>query len=431
MEQQGVGVTRVMPQEDIAAFAKIYGNAYPGIGVVTPEDRERFGQYLAQQSGYADVELYGHYRADKLVGGMILYDFQMNWFGDGRTKLPVGGVGTVAVDLLHKKEHVAKEMLTYFLRHYKDRGCKMLALYAFRPDFYGLMGFGLATKMSQYRVKPCDLPKGPSKGHVRELTAEDRPLLQACYQRVAERTHGMFDKTENELNRMFANATLQRVGVEQDGQLTGYLTFVFKKGAEDNFLLNDIQVQELVYETPEALSELMTFLHAQADQIRHVVINTQDEFFHYLPQDARYAPGSRMIPSVYHESHHSGIGLMFRVLDVRGLLEELAERDREYAGPDLRVKLTIQDTFFPENDGSVLVQVQDGRMQVVAEGEAEGEADVEVALDIADFSSWVLGAVTLKALYRYSRAKVSDPACLSALHALFAFEEKPICLTAF
>jgi len=82
------------------------------------------------------------------------------------TKIPAGGIGFVGVHLLHKKEKVAKEILTYFIDHYKNLGASMALLYPFRPDFYKKMGFGFGTSMNQYKVKPSNLPKGNSKANI-------------------------------------------------------------------------------------------------------------------------------------------------------------------------------------------------------------------------------------------------------------------------
>jgi predicted acetyltransferase len=48
---------------------------------------------------------------------MCLHDFTMDFLG---VRIPAGGVGQVAVDLLHKKEHVAKEMMAYSPQHYQE-----------------------------------------------------------------------------------------------------------------------------------------------------------------------------------------------------------------------------------------------------------------------------------------------------------------------
>lgn len=35
----------------------------------------------------------------------------------------------------------------FYLRHYRERGTPLTALYPFRPDFYRSMGFGFGTKV--------------------------------------------------------------------------------------------------------------------------------------------------------------------------------------------------------------------------------------------------------------------------------------------
>ncbi len=46
--------------------------------------------------------------------------------------------------------------------------------------------------------------------------------------------------------------------------------------------MNDLVVKKFIYESREALMELMTFLHTQLDQVNDVILNTQEEYFHYL-----------------------------------------------------------------------------------------------------------------------------------------------------
>ena len=130
------------------------------------------------------------------------------------------------------KEHVAKEMMTYFLRHYRERGVPIAILYPFRPDFYKKMGFGYGTKMNQYRVKPAALPKGPSRAHVRYLDKSDgdRQAVMDCYNRFLDGTHGLIAKSAYELKRLMENPNHRILGYEKDGRIAGYLIFSFDKG---------------------------------------------------------------------------------------------------------------------------------------------------------------------------------------------------------
>jgi len=411
---------RALSPEDFDPAARIFADAYPGFKIATEEDRKRFSERaLKLHEEEPTAQFHGLFRDGQLQGMMCFYDFSTNFL---QTRIPAGGVGQVAAALLHKKEHVAKEMMLYFLRHYRDRETPLVALYPFRPDFYRKMGFGYGTKMNQYRVKPSALPLGPSKAHVRYLTEADRQPLVACYRRFVDRTHGMMEKSEREVKRLFAAPQHRLIGYEKDGLIQGYLVFTFEKG--DTFLLNDIQVQELVYEDIQALSELLTFLHTQADQIRDVIVNTQDEYFHYLLLDPRNN-SQRLIPDVYHESNTQGVGLMYRVIDVPGIFDLLHERN--FGGQTCTIELNVVDSFLPENAGSTLLRSEGGRVRRM-DG---GEHDVSLRLDVAEFSSLLAGSVDFFSLFRYGLVEISDPAYVNTINRIFAVEQKPMCTTAF
>lgn len=411
---------RPIPENDLTQFAWIVANAYPAFDLHSDEQIQRFVQRMADGLKNDPLALpYGLYRDGRLLGGMRLFDFSMNMFG---TMIPVGGVGLVAVDLAHKKQKVAKEMIDFFLRHYRQRGAPLAALYPFRPDFYRQMGFGYGTKMHQYRVHPSALPAGGARERVRFLTQDDKPALADCYARYVAQTHGMMAKREAEVNALFDTAENRIVGYEQDGVLRGYMVFQFKKGK--TFVQNDIEIRELISEARPALLGLMAFLQSQADQIQTVVINTQDEHFHHLLLDPRNGTGN-LLPHVYHESNVSGVGIMYRVLDTPGLFTAL--RAHDFDGQSCRLKISTADSFLAENDGDVVVAFDEGRATV----QDGGEHDVAIRLDVAAFSSLVMGVVPLSRLIDYGLAEISDPAYLPVVNRLFLSDEKPMCVTRF
>jgi predicted acetyltransferase len=412
---------RELALEELERYLEIAARAYPGLKVVSADERKRFLE--AQTRNYQENETshyYGCFRDEELHGGMMLYDFEMNW---NSHLLPVGGVGLVAVDLHHKKEHVAKDMLTFFLEHYREKGAPLAALYPFRPDFYKKMGFGFGTKNNHYRLKPSELPKG-SKNNVRRLTAEDVGSIHACYNRYVRQTHGMMVKSPFNIGNLFRIDALHFAGVELDGELRGYIVYQFDVNDPGNNLTNDLFIRELVYETPEALSQLLAFLQSQADQFKRVVHNTQDPHFHHLVSDPR-DESDRMYPFVTHQTNLSGVGLMYRVIHTQGLFRALEGHD--FGGQTVRLKLTVQDDFLPANDGSTLLHVENGRATVVE----NGEHDVELTLHVSDFSSLIMGVVPLRQLWRYGKAQVSDASYVGTLDRLFRSEQPPMCTTAF
>jgi predicted acetyltransferase len=412
---------RELSEADLDDFIAILANTYPTFQLNTEEDRQRMKQRLLARMAEPTNHLYGLYREGKLLGGMLLFDFTMNCLS---IRAKAGGVGLVAVDILHKKAHVAKDLITFFVKYYKDRGATLALLYPFRPDFYKKMGFGYGTKMHQYRVRPDDLPGGGAKQNVAYLQQDDKQLLLDCYNAYLAETHGMIEKSAFELNSLFTNSENRIVGYKKDGSVSGYVVFTFKSAKHDNFGLNDLHVKEFIYTDREALAGLLAFLRSQSDQINRIFFNTQDEYFHYLLRNPRNG-SDNLIPHVYHESNTQGVGLMYRVIDTPGIFRLLA--GHSFGDQSCRLKLTVDDDFFPENDTSTIIDFANGRPQITA----DSDGAVEMRLCVADFSSLIIGAVRFKNLYAYGLVDVSDPSAVATIDHLFRTEQKPICTTPF
>lgn len=406
---------------EIIDFVKISSNAYPFMRVHSEEDRRKMEERLAKaQNENPIAKLYGLFEEGKMLGGMRYFDFNMTLH---RSRIRAGGVGFVAVDLRHKKEKVARDMIHAYLNHYRSNGVNMCTLYPFRPDFYKKMGFGFGTKMNQYRIKPGNLPKRAEKVHLDFLDVADKPKIMACYNRFAASRNGMIDKYQHEIDGMFNMPENRMIGYRLGDEIKGYLVFEFKPEKEGAPQPNNLHVKEFIYESREVFLELLAFLNSQDDQINRVIINTQDENFHHLLQDPRNGTDN-MIPFVSHESNLQGVGIMYRVVNVEGIFKELA--DHNFGGENCRVKLTVTDDFLRSNNKSVIVNFNGERVNIT-----DDEYEVEVKMHISDFSSMLVGAVSFKALYNYGLAEISSEEYLDRVDKIFHAEEKPICMTAF
>ncbi len=417
-----MGYIRLLREWEIKEFTEIVVNAYPGWGFSTEAEKQKLEERLLKlQLEDSTVNVYGCFRENELLGGMRLHDFKMRL---GSHKVDAGGLGLVAVHLMHKKEKVAKEIVTFFLKHYRERRFPIAMLYPFRPDFYKKMGFGFGTKVNQYNIEPKNLPSDGIKSRVRFIRDKDKQLLLDCYGRIAENTNGMTDRMESEVKGILALPQNKVAVYEKDGIIQGYTVFVFKKTNQDNGLINDIIVKEFLYEDTEALKALLTFLNTQHDQIRRIIFNTMDEDFHHMLMDPRNGTDNLMTP-VYHESNLQGVGLMYRVTDTRLLFETLKEHD--FNRQSCRLKLNITDSFMEENNGSIMVHFTNGKARI-----SEDESyDAAVDMDIADFSSLIVGAVGFKALMKYGLARISDPGYADTVDMIFKQSQKPVCLAMF
>ena len=409
---------RKLTEHDLDAMVRIIINAYPSF---RPENFDKHRQnFLRSMTEDSTIDFYGLFKDDKFTGSMRLHDFRMQLHN---TRIAAGGVGMVAVDLMHKKEKVCKEMIQFFLGKLRQQGVSMALLYPFRPDFYKQMGFGFGSKMHRYSIPPAQIPRRSGKEKIRFLACEDKELLRACYNRMLERTNGLLEMTDSQLEGLFANPTARIVGCFSDTQLTGYLVFDFKAHNPEGFLWNDLVVRDFFWENTEALNQLLSFLHSQADQISRVIFHTQDDNFHCLFLDPRYGL-EEIVPPVCQQTNISAAGIMYRVTDVRKIFADLA--GHSFGSRDCVLRLNIQDTFIPENSGSYTVAFSGGPTVIES-----AQFDVEMSLDISEFSSLLVGAVDLYSLANLGLVELSDPAWLDSLNELFRARNKPICVTGF
>ncbi|MFJ7408562.1 MULTISPECIES: enhanced intracellular survival protein Eis [unclassified Lysinibacillus] len=415
-------VKKLLQEDDILKYVNIVIGAYPGVVEASPQTTERLiSVFKHNLSNEPSINYYGLWEDNDLLGCMRIHDFEMNLFSK---IIPIGGVGQVAVDLLHKKERIAKELIEYFYKIFLEKEVHIVALYPFRPDFYKKMGFGYGPKMYQYLVEPSSFPKGPTKQHIKYVSEQDQQQVADCYNRIALKKHGMFFKTQSELTAIFKNKQNYIIAVEKDDYIEGYVVFSFKKQSETNFMLNNLVIKEFIYETPEALLELSTFLNSQADQINRIEWNTQDDNIHFFLGDVRNG-SNHLIPSVFHANAVVGIGLMYRIINVRGFFQEL--KTHNFNNSNLTVKLTVTDSLLAENNQNIILQAVDGYIEMI-----ENESyDVEMIIDIAELSSLMMGVVTVQDLFMLGKVKISDSQHLQALYKLFFVLEKPMCLTAF
>jgi len=403
----------------LKAMAQIQIDAYPGFtqGI----SAEQYAERIAETNSRADVHFYGAHKGDKMVGGFNIWDFEMNM---RQTMIKAGGIGSVAVDLSHKKEKVCKEIVQYFINTLRSNGANVALLYPFNSAFYHKMGFGFGTLLQQFRIKPEDLPGGHSKAHIVRLCEDDAQVLAAFYNSRVKTTHGLITKRADEFaTRLKAPANKVFAYVE-DGKVHGYLFFQFKRGSEESVLCNDIVVNELLFDSPQVFMELMMLLKSQSDQARYVIINTQDEGFINTVADPRNHM-ERMLFSVYQECCRTGLGIMYRICDVEAFFADIA--DVKFGDLNMTLQVNIRDSFVAENNRPFLLEFSNGQCKVAANTTPDAALDI----DIADFSSLVMGCANLKHLVKYGNAVLSDVSYLDVLSRAFLLDEKPVCLTYF
>ncbi len=101
-----------------------------------------------------------------------------------------------------------------------------------------------------------------------------------------------------------------------------------------------------------------------------------------------------MLTGVFHETNTQGIGIMYRVINIPKLFEDL--KDHDFAAQTCRLKLQIKDSFLPENEGSYFIWFTQGKALLVD----EDASDVTLSMDISDFSSLMTCADLLNGILK-------------------------------
>lgn len=416
-------IRRLTDEAQFLEYARICANAYPG----EKADLETIVKHFRETAANSPtIGQWGVYEGSTMIGGMVLLDLEMNYFG---RFIPAGGLGMVAVDQIQRKRGVAKDIVHFFLDQCVERGQSVALLYPFRPDFYHRMGFGFGAKMDQYSFTPASVPASPSPGGLTYLGPDDLDRFEACYAQAAARQHGYCRRSRWKMSRLAKHfgETRTLVGYPAGGELRGYLAFEYRKGSDRNFLKNDLVIREWVWDGPETLMALCSFLNSLADQVNRVTYATQQRDFHYLLKDARDGTDN-LFPYVTHETNVAGVGLMYRVVSFDGMVKAMAERD--FNGVTAAVDLELTDTFRPPNAGSHRLVFKDGRLRTGRNGNGKGVTPIPMSIDVADLSSLLMGAVDVATLHRLGRIGV-PAASVGLLTKLFTTTETPECLTSF
>lgn len=411
---------RKLNERHIDAYADIAFNAYPSFKDFTEEAMNEYKKTVEHiMKNDSAVTFYGMFDGEKLIGVMRLFDFEMNCFG---MIVPASGLGFLGVHLMHKKEKVAKAMVEFYEKTYMDKGIPIGTLLPFRPDFYKRMGYGIGTKMNQYRLPPDRLPSYTGKSDLRYVGKDDFNLLLECHSRVTEKNHGMIKKIGDEIRDLKSDPFNRIVASYSNGNIEGYMVYKFQNAKAGNYTITNIYVKELIYKNPDVLRKLLGFLRKQEDQINLIIFNTEDEHFYYL-FDNPLNDSLNYIPYGYIESNTQAVGVMYKLLDIRKAFEQCSHRN--YGNSSLNVRFLIEESL-SKSENEIIANFENGKVNLDSD-----KYDFTVKIGIADFSSLFMGSTSVSGLYNLGLLKIDNKDYLDELDRAFYCSQKPVCYTDF
>ena len=402
---------------DQAAFTFLMSNAYPGFKLSEDKRAVIFDYRLSHD----DTVLYGSFDGETMVGSYRRHRYEMNLYG---RMLPVSGLGGVAVDMPNKKEKVCLEMVKDFHRESLAKGAIFATLYPFDIGFYRHMGYGVCSVIYQYKMRIGDLPKGDKSGCA---WITDTKEWLAYYNAYASRTHGMMRRPDDfgALGVLIGAPPKKRVGVWREGRMTGYMELDFQAiGAENPFHYR-LDVREILADTPEDLGALLAFLRDQEDQVQELILHSFDPMLHLSLLSCRSTEPGKSILDEFHLGPRAGYGLMIRVLDLARLRTVL--QDLRFGQADFEVVFDLHDDLLPQNNGPFPFVVERGRLV----SRPASEKAVHIALEMADFSPFIAGAVSLTELHHHQKLQGCADAPLPELDRAFGLHKPLECWTIF
>jgi predicted N-acetyltransferase YhbS len=407
--------------EIFAALARLFADAYPIMRLTTPEALEKFAERIRSGPAPGTSDVIAE-RDGVLVGAMRLYDFEMNVHGrDALT----GGVGSVAVSRAHKRQGIARALLAWYLEHYRRRGAPFAILHPFRLDFYRALGFGYGTPAHRFRFTPATLRDDGARGAVRLLGPADYDALCACYERVRAMTHGLIARHRAPTERALADTELRYVAVEHDGALRGFMQTNVVNAPDDRLRNRDeLLVRDLAYEDETYLAGLLGYLRSQRDQFARVVVESQDAAFYLAASDPRDGSDEAVAPPATHRVATTGLGLMYRILDVEAAFAYLPPASRPFT-----LKVVADDPFLPAIGGTWTYGFGPaGAPRSVA---SAGAPDATLTIGIADLASVVMGSLRLDDVVRLGLANLEPREQLGLVDGAFRAPRPPQCATRF
>jgi len=397
---------RIIDDKYIEDMVRIEQGAYASAFEGTEAEREKLTEIFTELCSSEDIMAVGAYKGEELVGTMLYYIFKSNFHG---TMIEMAGIGSVAVDLLHKKEKVGRALIEHSIKMTQERNIPLFSLYPFRPKFYRNFGFGFGNPLNVLKVAPEAFKDFSNKYMLSHGTVEDIDEIVKFHDGCVENQHGMAKKSFGGIRKLKKMEKGKFILAKRNDELIGYMVFTQEGLSDIHNQEQNIIVQEMFYSERSALLAFSSFFNSQKDQVTYVQLHTFDKAFHNLLDDLNYEEEPRMMPLISHKYADVGLGMMFLAANPEELLKLVEGRTKH------SVKFNL---LYPRQTVMTPIVMNPGK---------EG---IEINIKINEFSSWIMGAASLKELYEHGALETDHPEVLREIDYDMNFE-KPECHNTF
>ena len=181
-------------------------------------------------------------------------------------------------------------------------------------------------------------------------------------------------------------------------------------------------MRDLAYEDAAYLAALLGYLRAQRDQFARVVIESQDAAFYLAATDPRDGSDVAVAPPATHRVAETGLGIMYRILDVERALAHVPGTTAPFA-----LRLVVDDPFLPAVGGTRTFRF--GPQRPPRRDDA-AVPDATLTIGIHDLSSVVMGSLRVRTSCAIGSRRSSRRA-RRIVDAAFRADQPPYCTTRF
>lgn len=318
--------------------------------------------------------------------------------------VPAGEVHMVASLPEERGGGHIRSLMADVLRDFRARGDIFAVLIPFSFAFYRKFGFELVSRSMSQKADMAQLAEFTCDYTVRRVDApEDVQAVRALYDQFildknlaparsekdwAWRGNGEYGEPNwwrgdaTQYTYLFADAA---------GQDHAYLKFLFAPGPDGPFV-GSMEVTDLVYDSPEALRQVLGFCYGMRAKMTEINLELMDDL-----------DLAAILPESDKVERKLGGHFMGRLLDVRKALLLMHQPQGEGS-----YTIRLEDSFLPENSGLYTVSYRDGKASDVVrsddlEGMTELSSTVAPDLEVTQetLCPMILGRFDLKtATYR-------------------------------
>lgn len=297
------------------------------------------------------------------------------------------GVGAVAVRPGFRRSGIGTKVMVLAQEVMRELGYPLSYLYAFRDSYYRRMGYETCGLRWELSVPEDRLPRLQSELPVRQISFEELPILDSCYQQFARTVNGANVRTSDHWEKRMGEKPPMIYAIGDPVEAYAWTTMA--GGFWDDLILH-----EVVWSTKAGYEGFLNFARGLAINRSRVIWSE--------PTDGPYL--TRFYDQGVQVKLHRQT--MFRATDVAALFESLKPTTRG------EFKIRIIDRWMESNSQAFHVEFESGSCRAIK----CDRADLEI--EIGHFAQGFMGQPDFAQLANHGLLKVQNPAALSDLRSL-------------